>query len=343
MSDTSNQWLLFGFDTRRIAQHWISAWRDLLYAPNSPLRGRLDEAVTLVHSDGALQRFQGGNVLAIPATEQDGTYRACSLPEALTLTRSIVLPVGAEAELEAVVAMEVRASSPFAVDDTASGWREAGRDARGIDIRLAIASRSAVHRWLADQGLGEPLPEVWAMAGSTPVVLTGFGEARREQAYRRRLFRSAMLIVAVLLATLLAAGLFALHQRGLLQHREAQIAELQQRAADTLDIRTRMADANTTASQADALAAEHPNPHCELVRLTELLDDQAFIQSFQMRGRGLRLRGLAEDAARVMQTMAEAEDYEAVTAPQPIRPAGGGRELFYIDAEVSAGAAGRCA
>ena len=39
------QWTLFGYDTRQVGQHWLAAWRDLLWGDDSPLRQRLDEVV----------------------------------------------------------------------------------------------------------------------------------------------------------------------------------------------------------------------------------------------------------------------------------------------------------
>ena len=345
MTESSNQWLLFGFDTRHIAQHWVSAWRDFLFAADAPLRRRLDEPVRLSRDDGQVHIYQGGQLNPEQRASVAADCQASLLPDALALTRSLRLPLGAEAELPAVVAMEIRAHSPFAESDTASGWRESSRDEQGIEIELAIASRAAVRGWLDAQALptSQPEPEVWVNAGRSMVVLQGFGEARREGVYRRRLAHCALLAAALAGVILCLALLFMLQQRQLLQHRQEQFAALQARAASVIEARSRMADANDLAARADELAAGHPSPHCELLRLTRLLDDQAYIQSLRMRGRELHLRGHAEDAAAVMQNMAEAPYYESVTAPQPIRPAGAGRELFYLDLALRPDAPGSCA
>lgn len=341
MQDAPSQWSLFGFDTRHLLQHWLAAWRDVLLAPASPLRRRLDEPVSLDDGNGAPTLFQGG--VPLPgAAAAPGECRACLLPESLALTRSLGVPLAAEAELPSVVAMEIRASSPFAADDTASGWCEHARDARSIHLDIALASRSAVHSWLAPrQDADAVLPEVWVAGSAAPVVLQGFGESRRERAYRRRLRRCGGMIATILALLLLLAGLFALQQQRLLQHRQAQFSALRAEAAPLVQARSDLAAANAAIARADALAAQHPDPLRELLRVTRLLEDQAFVAEFSLDGRELRLRGEARNAAAVMQTMAEAPAYERVSAPTPIRAVGNdGGERFVLDIELRRDAGG---
>jgi general secretion pathway protein L len=60
----------------------------------------------------------------------------------------------------------------------------------------------------------------------------------------------------------------------------------------------------------------------EVARLTELLDDDAYLAHFSMRGRDMRIRGRAQDAAQVMQGLAAQSGYASVTAPQPFTAVG---------------------
>lgn len=36
MLDKSQNWELFGYDMRHLGAYWLAAWRDLLWAPDSP-------------------------------------------------------------------------------------------------------------------------------------------------------------------------------------------------------------------------------------------------------------------------------------------------------------------
>lgn len=337
---------------RRIGQQWLSAWSDLLFATSSPLRQRLDEPVLLVSGDER-RVFQGG-VESGQGGVESGTdiaaaaCRARQLPDELLLARELTVPLAAESELAAVLQMEVAAGSPFADADTSFGWRERSRDEQGVHLVLAIASRAAVTQWLREQpaenssaqpGVGAvPVEdwEVWADCNGSLVTLRGFGEARREQLYRKRLGNAAGLCGAAALGLLLIAGLFAMQQRLLTERLETLQAEVQRKSQLASEHRTALADANDTIRAANALIASYPNPHPELARLTELLSDSVFVAHFSMRGREIRIRGRADDAAVVMQTLAEAPGYATVTAPQAITAVGNtGLEQFHLDIELT--------
>lgn len=339
--------MLFGVDMRRFGHLWTSAWRDLLFAASSPLRKLLDEPV-LLYRDGEPQCFQGGLALKTPSGENPAELSArCSarlIPDDLVLTRTLTLPLAAETELSAVLAMEISASSPFAPEDTVHGCTEQGRDESTITLAIAIASRTAVSRWLRENPLahapgGDVEPwahsELWAEVADDFVTITGFGETSREQAYKKRLTRCAMLSLVALALVLLAASLFALQQRAQLERMERLQSVVQQQAQSVSTMREALVSANETIRAANDVIAQYPNPHIEIARLTELMDDNVYVANFSMQGRDIRLRGRAGDAAMVMQTLAETEAFERVTAPQAITAVGNtGLEQFHLDIEL---------
>jgi general secretion pathway protein L len=342
----NNQWTVLGYDLRSLARHWTGAWRDVLFTPDSPLRRRLDEPVCLHLEDGQRVVYQGGNATSL--APQENTCEALALPESLYLARELHIPLAAETELDTVLAMEVAANSPFAADDTVSGWREIGRDGQGISIALVVAARSGVAQWLgasAGPSRRDTGPrELWARHNGHWVTLQGFGETERDRRYRRRLLR-VLLKLSLLLAALFAiAGLVALQQGLALQRIDTLQRQVQARAAAAVDMRESLLRANEYIVAANHLAEDYPNPHVEVARLTELLDDDAYLAHFSMRGRDMRIRGRAQDAAQVMQGLAAQSGYASVTAPQPFTAVGNtGQEQFYLDveiAEASAAAAG---
>lgn len=341
LDQDANQWSLFGYDMRSIGQLWTGAWRDFLFADQSPLRSRLDESVRLLHEEG-VKIYQAG-VEICGTAGLDPKCTALALPEDLFLARSITLPTAAESELESVLAMEMSANSPFSTDDTVSGWREVVRSEDKLTVVLAVAARSAVMQWLnrehAEKRAAET--ELWAAYDGVQVPLRGFGEQVRDRLYRRRLYRVAGLATAGLALLFLSLGLFVVQQRIVLNQYSAFQAQVSAASGDVADQRERLISANAAIEGANDLVAAYPNPHIELARLTLLLDDDAYLAHFSMRGKNLRLRGRAVDAARVMQNLTEDDAYASVTAPQAITAVGNtGLEQFYLDVELAEAAPG---
>ena len=105
-------------------------------------------------------------------------------------------------------------------------------------------------------------------------------------------------------------------------------------------MRARVALASETVGAAQALIVAHPNPHYEIARLTRLLSDAAHVLQFSMKGREIRLRGRAEDAAAVMQILTGEPDYVEVTAPAAIiKVANSGLEQFSLNLTLAEGGA----
>lgn len=343
---SASQWMLFGYDMRRIGRHWMGAWQDLLYSNDSPLRRRFDEPVWLVDGTHGAEStvYQGGAVVGGDMPVDGPHCEALLVPEELVLSRQLTIPLAAESELASVIDLEAAANSPFPGDDTVVGWQEQSRDASDIRISLVIASRLALSAWLAQRSeKGDApttesgaAPELWAQAHGAMVTLRGFGEERRTKAYRSRLLRCLAIAFSVLLLLLLVASLFAFQQGAALERGKEQLAAMEQQSRKATAARTALAEANALITAANAVVEEFPNPHVELARLTQLLGDDAFIVNFSMRGRTLRIRGRATDAAGVMQTLAEQPAFSSVTAPQAITALGNtGVQQFYLDIDLA--------
>lgn len=335
------QWTLFGYDTRQVGQHWLAAWRDLLWGNDSPLRQRLDEVV-VAECDGAEDVYQSGRRIAGEVVMPADPCRAICLPEDLLLAKTLTLPLAAESELSSVIALEVNANSPFSHDDTASGWRVRERSDTQLQVDLLIASRSAVMAWLGrTHDIHDPQArELWGNSGAGMVVLQGFGEARRESRYRTRLLRAGILAGVAAGLLLLIAGLAAGAKQVELGRLEAVAQNTEREAASAAALRASLSEANQTIRAARDIVASYPNPHVELARLTRLLDDDAYAAHMSVRGDVIRLRGRALDAAAVMQRLSAQPRYSEVTAPQAIVRVGNtDLEQFYLDIRL-AGEAG---
>ncbi|MFN2288648.1 MAG: hypothetical protein ABR578_09995 [Chromatocurvus sp.] len=331
------QWTLFGYDTRQVGQHWLAAWRDLLWGTDSPLRQRLDEVV-VTRCDAGERVYQSGVEIQGDVSLPAEPCRAICLPDDLLLHKTLTLPLAAESELPSVIALEVNANSPFSHDDTAFGWRVRERSGTQLQVDLLIASRSAIMAWLgkAHDIHDRQARELWGDSGAGMVVLGGFGEARRESRYRTRLLRAGVMSGVALGLLLLIAGLAAGARQVELGRMEALADSTAREAESAAALRTSLAEANRQIRAARDIVASYPNPHVEIARLTRLLDDTAFAAHMSVRGDVIRLRGRATDAAAVMQRLSAQPQYSEVTAPQAIVRVGNtDLEQFYLDIRLA--------
>lgn len=338
MLGKEQNWEVFGYDTRQLGSHWLAAWRDLLWADDSPVRQRLDEVV-LLRNETDSKLFQAGE----PSDATRAECEAVLLPEDLVLSRHLRLPLSAEAFLETALQLEVSANSPFDASDTGFGWRLLRRGENKLEILLVIVSISTVMTYLGRQyDSHDPQAcEVWADVDGALVVVRGFGEKRREHKYRRRLLRSVLGVGACALLLFCIVALGAGIKRVELGQMKTLSAAVEREAAEASRMRASLALANETVAAVNGIVATYPNPHVEIARLTALLDDDASITQFSMSGRDIRLRGRAADAASVMQVLTDQAAYREVTAPQAIvKVAGTGLEQFSLNIALREGDSG---
>jgi general secretion pathway protein L len=334
MLEKGNNWELFGFDMRRIGKHWSAAWKEFLWGYDSPIKSRLDELVK-VHSEQELAYYHGGNRIDHHGKAE---CEAVLLPDASVLTKSLTLPRAVEADLDAVMALEIGAHSPFPPADGSYGWRVVGRSESSLHIVLAVVSISATMGFLGRHyDCHDPsVYEVWADVDGTPIMLNGFGESKRKARYRRRLIRVGATLAYIGLILVLIFGLAASAKYFELERVRQMAVAVQREAGDASSSRASLAQATETIAAVGNYVVEKPNPHLELARITRLLPDTASVQQFTMSGREIRLRGQAVNAAEVMEQLTAEPAYEEVTAPQSIKRLGNtGMEGFVLKIKLA--------
>ena len=346
MAQLDQNWSLFGYDVRQLFRHWRAAWREFLWGYDSPVKARLDEELR-VYSERGVEYFHAGH-RAEPRMAQSGTEpgsecEAVLLPESLVLSKTLVMPLAVESDLDMAMALEVTANSPFPQSDTGYGWRLADRDDKTLQVQLAIVSLSSTMSYLGQQYdcHDAQAREVWANIGDAVIVLSGFGEKTRQQRYNRRLFRVAStiaycaLVLLIIFAT--AAGMKYLE----LQQLRGVSGQVQEQASEAMKMRAGIVAANETIATVNQMVAQRPNPHVEMARLSRLLGDDASLLQFNMQGTSLSVRGVADDAAVIVQQLTDEASYARVTAPQAItKYFNTGQEQFFLNIELAAGEAG---
>ena len=338
MFQSDRQWELFGYDMRQLGRHWRGAWRDLLRGADSPLRQHLDEVVA-IRSDCGTTYYQGGR----PCGAGRSQCKAILLPSELVLSKVVRFPVAYETDLDAAMALEVGASSPFLPDDMASGWEITSRDDNFIHVVVVIVSLSAVMTYLGRQfDAHDPhAQEVWAQVDDSMIVIRGFGETLRDKLYRQRLLRCAALVVISALLLLGIVGVGTLFSGLKMERYETMAASIEREAAKASQFREQLLGANETILAANEVVALYPNPQVEIARLTRLLGDEVSLASISMKGFELSLRGRAVNAASVMKQISDEDAYSEVNSPQAITSIGNtGFEQFDLELTLRGGDSG---
>ncbi|MAT91725.1 MAG: hypothetical protein CME59_03920 [Halioglobus sp.] len=336
MLDASQHWTLFGYDLRRALHYVRAGWSDFLWGDESPVLPAVDEVVLAHTADGGTRYLRAGKPVDAPAAGA-ALSEAVILPERLVLARTLQLPLAAEADLDAVVALEVSASSPFPDADTCAGWRIVERGEQTMEIILVVSSRSAVMTHIAGQFDCHDVEayEVWAEAGGRLVMLEGFGEAARRGRNRRRLGRMLATVgycMALLVAiSAVAAGAKYLE---LEQARETQ-ERVQRNAGDAVTLRESLATSRRMLDTAEELLAQYPSPYRELQRIAALLGDDTWVAMAEVRGHEIRLEGQAVNASAVMQQLLEEPAYASVESPSAFKKVRSGLERFTLDLTLS--------
>ena len=329
MLQIDQNWELFGYDPMRLLGSWRSAWRDFLWANDSPVKSRLDEVVK-VETDSGSCFYQSGK----PTDGGETTCIAVVLPEALVLVKNLQLPLAVASNLDSVMQLEVGAHSPFPEADTGYGWRIVSRDENHMQLSLAVVSLSATMTYLGKEHdcHDKKAFEIWTQSDGEIIELNGFGEHKRRNRYTRRLARVGIMLGLGVLCLLSVFGVAAASKYVELEKYRELSTVAKTQAAAAVEMREGLIVANETILEANKLIAANPSPHVELARLTRLLEEDSSLSHFALGQTVLRIRGSSRDAAALQALLNDVPEYKEVIATQPITVMGNtGFEQFFLD------------
>ena len=329
MAASDNRWQLFGLDLGSLATMWKAGWREIAWSQDSLLRRLLDDAVSVRELGAAHpQIYQAGRITQL----QSAPCNACVLPDDLLLIKQLALPESVEADIESALGFEIRANSPFPPEDICSGWLVCGRGDGRIMVKLVIVSRSAVNNYLRTHGiLKDDALEIWALVDQDPVVISGFGESYRNRRYEKKLKRIVATAAYCLLMLMLIPAVPVLAKQQELNKLERMFQRVQVDAQEAVQLRASLAASNERADMLNRLLSVRQDPHVQLQTLTELLGDDVWLASFELRENRLRIDGRAANAAGLMQSLSEQPAFVEVRSPAAIRRERTGEERFVLD------------
>ena len=332
---TQNPARFFGLDLSSLGRDLRTAWRGMAQwpvfawlSPASPVR------LWLPSGEQAFCRDLRNAPLNDAQRAKAARFEAVLLPEHLLLRRAVDLPKLQPAELNAALALEVQALSPFAPGEALWTHEVLPHGNHALRAQLVLTSRKLVDQHLATVHPQRQSPEVWVPRAVGPgfVMLPGFGEGRRQR--QGAVWRWASGLLAVLALALLAAMAVTPTVQLYIRSIKANqvMAILQQKAGPVMAQRESLVRATDQLASAVLLTGKPVPPLQALNLITESLPDDTSLLSLQIQGLKVTMSGQTANAAALMKQLGGTPGLRDVRAPTPaIKPLGAPRETFTIE------------
>ena len=343
MSSPSSSLQLFGLDLRALWQEFRASWRAVAQSrylawltPAVPVR--------VLRADGSQLWWHGDPQSSRKAqTGRKAEFEAIEVSESLVLRKRLRMPDMPHAEIVQAAELEARAASPFDPNDLAWGCHAADAAEGGRPVEIVVASRAQVARYVDGQRPRLTLapgaqPEVWVYPGDgsdEPIILSGWGEQRRQRVGVRHRRMAYALIAAALVIAVALAITPSLQLRSRSLEAIAAFDGIQHETTATVaqrDVFTRSVDRLQVLR---GMLAERIDMLQLMTALTNALPDDTYLQSAQTQGLKVTLRGLTADAAVLMQTLSAVPGFKEVRAPVPAtRAPGANADNFQIEVQL---------
>jgi len=331
----------FGIDLNAMWREVSRTWRQALRSP--PLAWLSPPMpVTLLHAGQGQSVWAGDEPAAAVRATRNG-FVAVELPEDMILRRLLRIPAMGEADLASAAELEARTNSPFAAHELAWGYRRVQPPQGGMyQIEIAMASRSKIAQYLAAMAsrltsLGGQQPEVWVRSSTQalPIILSGYGEARRyaRQGRWQAVGHALLALGVVLLCGMAVTPTAQLRLRAIeAVHAYDGIAH---RTAPTVGQREALMQSVEKLDALSHMLASRIEPLKVLDRLTKVLPDDTAIQTFKLQGAKVTIAGDTGNASTLLQKLGEQPGLSDVKAPTAaVRVLGAPKESYSIEFTV---------
>ena len=267
---------------------------------------------------------------------------AIEYPEDRLLRRHLTLPDMTAQDVAQAAALDASSAAPFPSEDLVWGHAcTAAPDGR-LELDVVMASRKQIQAYL--ETLGEPRsashqPEVWAWSDiGAPVVLQGFGEARRyRQLTQRRWAGWALLALACVLVAAIAVTPTAQLRLDAIAAVQSYDA-LHQRTAPLVSKRAALLKSTDQLALVEVITADRVRAVDVMDLLTRALPDDASLLGLQIAGSKILLNGQTSNTADLMQKLSAFPGLKDVKSPSAAtRPLGASKESFTIELQLADG------
>jgi general secretion pathway protein L len=315
-----------------------ASWLNRLRTRAARLRARLapPDPVLLLRADGTRSVWLGDDRLEQAEGRKTPKFLAVEIPDDLLLRRSLPLPRMSASDVEEALLLEVRSNSPFAPDDLAWGCVVRDADDGQQYAEIVIASRRLISEFIHAKWPDLPAggqPEVWAVAGLPgPVVITGYGEQRRQRhSQSQQRWDWALLFLALALASVAAITPTAQLRLRALEAADA-FEGVMKRVAPLVRKRDEIALLNDRLRSLDAAVADRVDPAQVLEYLTQILPDDTHLYALDIRKEKITASGHTVDASALLQKLSSDPRLKDVRSPTAVtRVPGAAKEAFTVE------------
>ena len=328
----------FGLDLSTLWPEIRRSWQEIHRTPGLAWLTP-DLPVRVLHADGSETTWLGGQ-LALAEKNHAALFDAIDLPEDILLCRTLHVPAMSQAQTAQAVELDLRSASPFAAADMVWGYSAQPAQTGGLDIEAVLVSRKQAEHYVGTQlhrlTNSAAIAEVWVFTPQgTPIVLAGWGEARRAQhSAKRRYIAYGLLASALcLMAAMSITPTLQLRLRAI----EAAYAydKLQARTAPLIGQREAFVRSIDDLENLRGILAERVDPMPLFEAITQTLPDDTSLQSLQVQGLKVTINGLTSNAATLMQLLGAKNGFKEVRSPSAAtRSPGATAENFIIEFEL---------
>lgn len=318
---------LFGLDLSRGLDSLHGLVASVCWRQGAWLRSYLDQPVRLYDRDAEIWRtYTNGE----PTPEATTRFEGVLLPDDLVLGKSLRYPKSLICDLDSILALEIRAASPFDLADTVYGYCIES-DNTHFTIHLKLASKARIASFSTQLPFLVADKEVWAKRGEQVICLSGFGEGVRENSYRTRVTSSAYLSVFILVMLFLIPAVPVALQHKTLDKMQSTLAFYQGETRSVISARNRHLTINDYLTELDQSLHNQWLPLLQLDSLTQTLGDDVWLSSFDLTGDTMKLDGRARNAAQVMSELTRNPLYSEVRSLAPMVRDSSGFERFMLE------------
>ncbi|MCP8899361.1 hypothetical protein [Gilvimarinus xylanilyticus] len=310
-----NQWELFGFDLRYLAQAISGAWRSVFLDYHSPVRKFLDVDVSVLRLSPC-KSFEG--------SELDHQVDALVFPESQILVKKVVLPRAALFNIGQIVQSEMLASSPFLPEDTVRAIRVNDEGEKAIELWLAIASRtivmSKIHQVSPSASVDDY--EVWAEVEADTLVFEGFGEHKRNLLYKKRLMAVLGMSVASIASLVVLMALPMVYQYDRLEKTEELLNSSRQEAVTVMTHRAELLESNSRLRYLQDQLRMAAQPLMPLKALSVGFGDDSWLAGYEHFGSTVKIDAYSDNAANLIKQLTDGDEFTSVKPTSAIRQVG---------------------
>ena len=335
MSTAAPSSRFFGLDLSTLWPEIRRSWRELHRAPALAWLTP-DLPVRVLHADGRETIWLGGE-LAPRENNPAAIFDAIELPEDLLLRRTLHVPAMSQAQTAQAIELDLRSASPFAAADMVWGY---SAQSNGLEIEAVLVSLKQATQYIGTQqhrlAAATSAPEVWVFTPQgRPIVLAGWGEARRAQhgAKRRYIAYGLLASALCLIAAMSVTPTMQLRLRAI----DAVYAydDAQVRTAPLMGQREAFVRSIDELENLRGMLLERVDPMPLFEAITQTLPDDTSLQSLQVQGLKVTLNGLTSNAATLMQLLGAKNGFKDVRAPSAAtRSPGATAENFIVEFQL---------